>query len=103
MADFLLSDAANARLDEIWRYTVDNWGDEQAERYIRQLFTCFERIAVRDVVWRPIPAEFGVKGFWYRCESHYIYWRKLADGRVGIVTVLHKRMHQVARFREAQG
>lgn len=38
-------------------------------------------------------AEFGVDGFYCRQEHHYIYWRLLSDGVVGIVTVFHERMH----------
>ena len=31
---------------------------------------------------------------------HFIYWKTLSDGAVGIVTVLHERMHRVERFQE---
>lgn len=71
--------------------------------YIRGLFTCFERIAAREFVSRAIPAEFGVDGFYCRYERHYVYWRRLNDGAVGIVTILHERMHQLDRFREDDG
>jgi toxin ParE1/3/4 len=47
-----------------------------------------------------VPAEFGVEGFYTRCGHHYFYWRILSGGAVGIVTVLHERMHQMSRFRE---
>jgi hypothetical protein len=60
----------------------------------------FDRIAGRETPWRVIPAEFGVDGFFGRHEHHYVYWRVLSDGSVGIVTVLHERMHQMDRFRE---
>lgn len=51
-------------------------------------------------MWRAIPAEFGVDGYYCRFEHHYIYWRILPDGAVGIVTILHERMHQMDRFRD---
>ncbi|TNE34256.1 MAG: type II toxin-antitoxin system RelE/ParE family toxin [Alphaproteobacteria bacterium] len=100
MAAFRVQDRAGRRLDEIYVYTRDNWGEEQAARYIRGLFERFDEIAARKVPWRPVPAEFGVDGFYCRYEHHYIYWRVLSDGTVGIVTVLHERMHQLDRFRE---
>ncbi|HWL47685.1 MAG TPA: type II toxin-antitoxin system RelE/ParE family toxin, partial [Sphingomonadaceae bacterium] len=81
-------------------YTRDTWGEEQAVHYIRGLFERFGAIAARKVPWRPVPAEFGVDGFYSRYEYHYIYWGLLSDGGVGIVTVLHERMHQIDRFRE---
>lgn len=100
MSVFRVSAVAGQRLDEIFAYTRETWGQDQAETYVRNLFACFERIASRHLVWRAIPAEFGVQGFYARCEHHYVYWRTLSDGAVGIVTVLHERMHQMSRFRE---
>ncbi|RIV87035.1 type II toxin-antitoxin system RelE/ParE family toxin [Aurantiacibacter xanthus] len=100
MAVFRVQDRAGRRLDEIYVYTRDTWGEEQAARYIRGLFERFEEIAARNIRWRPVPAEFGVDGFYCRYEHHYIYWRVLSDDTVGIVTVLHERMHQIDRFRE---
>lgn len=99
MATFRVSAVAGQRIDEIFAYTARTWGETQAEAYVQGLFACFARIAERDVVWRAVPAEFGVDGFYARHEHHYVYWRILADGAVGIVTVLHERMHQLDRFR----
>lgn len=100
MAGFRVQDRAGRRLDDIYVYTRDTWGEEQAARYIQSLFERFDEIASRKIPWRTIPAEFEVDGFYCRHERHYIYWRLLSDGAVGIVTVLHERMHQLERFRE---
>lgn len=100
MAGFRVQDRAGRRLDEIYIYTRDTWGDEQATHYIRGLFARFEAIAALKVAWRAILADFGVDGYYCRHGHHYIYWRLLSDGAVGIVTVLHERMHQLDRFRE---
>jgi toxin ParE1/3/4 len=91
MTSFKVQEGAARRLDQI--YT-------QAEHYIRGLFERFEAIAARRFAWRPIPVEFGVDGFVCRYERHFIYWKRVNDGDVGIVTVLHERMHQLDRFRE---
>lgn len=103
MAVVLIQEAASLRLDDIYRYTRDQWGDEQADRYITGLFAAFERIVTHGVNSKPIPAEFGVVGFFFRYERHFVYWRKLDDGDIGIVTILHERMHQIGRFREDFG
>ena len=52
---------------------------------------------------RPIPAKFGVDGYFYRYQKHFVYWKRLADGDIGIVTILHQRMHQIERFRDDFG
>jgi toxin ParE1/3/4 len=67
------------------------------------LFDRFEAIAARRFPWRAIPAEFGVDGYVCRYEKHFIYWKLLTDGSVGIVTVLHERMHQIERLRTDLG
>jgi len=94
-----IQEAASWRLDEIYRYTRERWGEPQAERYITGLFEAFDRIESHGVASRPIPAEFGVPGFFFRYERHFVYWRRLSNGDIGIVTILHERMHQIERLR----
>jgi toxin ParE1/3/4 len=96
-------EAAGRRLDEIYRYTRDHWGEAQAERYVTGLFSAFEQIENHAVLSRPIPAEYGVEGFYFRYESHIIYWRRLPLGDIGIASILHLRMHQIGRLREDFG
>lgn len=100
MSSFRILDRADHRLDEIYAYTRDTWGEAQADTYIRGLFERFEAIAAHSFPWRTIPAGLGVDGFVCRYEKHFIYWKLLGDGSVGIVTILHERMHQIERFRE---
>ena len=98
-----VQEAASHRLDEIYRYTRERWGDEQADRYITGLFEAFERIETHRIMSRPVPAAFGVEGYMFRYNQHFVYWRRLLDGDIGIVTILHERMHQIDRFREDFG
>lgn len=98
-----IQDAASHRLDDIYRYTRGRWGDDQAEKYITGLFEAFNRIAAHRGGSKPVPAEFGVEGFFFRYEHHFVYWRHLSNGDIGIVTILHERMHQIDRFRDDFG
>jgi len=100
MKEIRVQQAAALHIDEIYRYTSQRWGEVQAEAYIRGLFETFEIIAAGNAVSRPVPAEFGVSGYFLRYRRHFIYWKNLSDGAVGIVAVLHERMHQMDRFRE---
>jgi toxin ParE1/3/4 len=95
--------AASHRLDDIYVYRRGRGGKKQADRYIKGLFEAFDKIERHGIVSRPIPAEFGVDGFLFRYEHHIVYWRRLSNGDIGIVTILHERMHQIDRFREAFG
>ena len=103
MAAVRIQEAASHRLDEIYCYTRNRWGTEQADRYITGLFQAFERIESHGVVSKPVPADFRVEGYFFRYEQHVVYWRKLSNGDIGIVTILHEQMHQIDRFREDFG
>ena len=100
MIPYRVQKAAGRRIDDIYIYTRDTWGEDQAQRYVRGLFERFDEIAAHRVAWRDVPKNLGVDGFYCRYEHHYIYWRVLSDGILGIVTVLHERMHQIDRFRD---
>lgn len=103
MARVRVQEAASYRLDEIYRYTRDHWGTRQADRYITGLFEAFGHIESHGVASKPVPAAFGVEGYFFRYERHFVYWRRLSNGDIGIVTILHERMHQIDRFREDFG
>ena len=103
MARFLVQNAASHRIDEIFRYTLDQWGAEQAEKYIVGLFDAFAKVESHEVLSRPIPAVFGVDGFFFRYKKHFVYWRYLSNGDIGIVTILHQSMHQIERLKDDFG
>lgn len=103
MFKVLSQEAASWRLDEIYRYTRDRWGTDQGGRYLTGLFEAFDGIDTHRTSSRPIPAEFGVEGYVFRYERHFVYWRRLSNGDIGIVTLLHERMHQLDCFRDDFG
>lgn len=92
MASYQVLNTASYRIDEIYLYSWDQWGEAQAKRYIQGLFDCFEKIAKREVLWKVIPAEYEVSGYYTHYEKHFVYWRELSDGSVGIATILHQSM-----------
>ena len=103
MTTYLLGPHANNQLDEIYEYTAATWGEDQAGRYIETLFAYFRDVASKNVTWRSVPAEFEVAGHFGKCEHHFIYWKVLKSGDVGIVAVLHERMHQIERIQDLFG
>lgn len=103
MSDYYLEPAADRQLDDIYEYTYSNWGADQADRYINGLFARFHAIAVREALWRRIPAEYDVDGYFCRHERHLIYWVQRSDEEIGIVAILHESMEFKDRLREALG
>ena len=95
---FKVENSASFRLDEIYQYTLREWGENQAKEYIKGLFDVFEKIVKNQALSHPIPAEFNVDGFYVKYKKHFVYWKILQNGEVGIVTILHERMHQIKQF-----
>lgn len=95
--------AALLRLDEIYIYTRDTWGEEQAQRYADGLFDAIDGLLDGTTRSRPIAAEFRVRGFCFRYQRHFVYWQQLSNGDIGIVSILHEQMHQLRRLREDSG
>ena len=80
-----------ADLGEIWDYTANTWGADQADRYIRAIVTAFEGIADGSVRGRS--AETQRPG--YRSAhagSHVLFYRTGADRGIEIIRILHARM-----------
>jgi len=95
-----IQNSASLRIDEIYRYTRKNWSEKQAKVYITNLFEAFNKIENNLVVSYPIPADFGINGFYFRYEKHFVYWKYLENKDIGIVTILHERMHQIKQFQK---
>ena len=100
MTPVRVQETAAVRIDEIYRNGRERWGEAQADAYITGMFEAFQGITTGAVASRPIPVEFRVSGYVFRYRRHFVYWKTLGDGAIGIVTVLHERMHQIGRFLE---
>lgn len=44
MAEYIVRPRAQIDLEDIWRYTLDNWGEAQADRYLGELFAAFREL-----------------------------------------------------------
>lgn len=95
--------AANHRLDEIWHYSVEQWDEVQAEKYLRGLFQAVEGVSARRFLWKPVQ-EAGFAGvFYFRYERHFIFFRELGGGDLGVLTILSDRMDLPRRLLEDGG
>ena len=101
MSSWSLSKGAKAALVDIYEYTHAKWGQKQADRYLSGAFGCFRKISERKTLWRPMPDEFEITGFFTRYRQHYIYWKQFPDGGIGIVAILHVSMMQGERLTKA--
>lgn len=88
---------ADVAQDHIWRYTLDVWGEDQAEKYIIGLHLHLTRLASSKLIWRRLPAAFrAIEGehekiFISRYDHHLVFFKELSDGDIGILALLHEK------------
>jgi len=88
---YLLSPAAQADLEEIWDYTHERWGVDQAEEYLRELQRAIERAAANPRIGRACD-EIRPGYRKLAAGSHTLFYRVTAAGVIDVVRVLHQRM-----------
>ena len=98
MAKYRFFHTADKRQDEIWDYTLENWGEKQAEKYIIELHEHLAKLSSNKLLWRTLPGNLAVPDdldihvYFSHYRHHYIFFRELSDGHIGIMTILHNSM-----------
>ncbi|MEY8013771.1 type II toxin-antitoxin system RelE/ParE family toxin [Mycobacterium servetii] len=88
---YLLSPAAQADLEQIWDYTYDRWGVDQAEDYLRELQHAINRIAANPRIGRACD-EIRPGYRKLAAGSHTLFYRVTAGNVIDVVRILHQRM-----------
>mgnify|MGYP006288324153 CR=1 FL=1 len=90
MSRVILSPRAKLDLSEIWDYTVSQWGGDQAEKYVRELWSAMENAAsdpTKSVDIGDVRRDYRKS----RGGSHVIFFKFTDDG-IDVVRILHQRM-----------
>jgi len=88
---YRISKQAIVDLNDIWVYTFHKWSKEQADRYYALIIGEIEFIADNFLIGKS--AEQTRKNYRYsKIKSHLIFYRKVENGIVQIVRILHQRM-----------
>lgn len=96
MSAVILSPGAKLDLGEIWDYTLAQWGIDQAEKYVRDLWSAMEQAASDPA--NSVDVGDVRKGYRkVRSGSHVIFF-KVTDAGIDVVRILHKRMDFDRRF-----
>lgn len=90
MSKVVLSPKAKTDLSHIWDYTLAEWGIDQAEKYVRELWEVIQSKALDSSLSTNISDVR--KG--YRkilSGSHVIFFKLIADG-IDVIRILHQRL-----------
>ena len=90
MSEWTLRPAAAHDLDEIWNYTFNTWGLDQAEAYIEAMRIIFGRAAGSPSLGQPVgwPGKGQLR---VKSGSHIIVYVRTPGG-IDVVRILHQRM-----------
>lgn len=96
MAEYLFYPPADKAQDKIWNYTVERWGQQQAERYIQGLHQHLQELADKKIFWRQlpnsliVPPDLELQAYFSRYEHHYVFFRQFSKNRIGVLSILHE-------------
>ena len=87
---YRLSPAAEADLENIWDFTVQQWDRDQAERYVRAIQERLLGVAEGRV---PARSAEAIRAGYLKCAagSHMIYFRR-EDDEIVVIRILHQAM-----------
>lgn len=91
MTSAILTERAEADLQDIHAYTRERWGETQAETYLRQLFAVSAELANGQRKGRSI-AHVRPGLFLYNARPHILFFEWTDTGNIRIIRVLHERM-----------
>ena len=96
---------ADEKLVEIWLDGYHQWNEQQADKYIDELYDLLETIA-SDLSYptiKPIPNHVLPDIMYIHYNRHYVFFREAApylEETIQILTILHDRMDIPARLKE---
>ena len=99
MANYKLTNRAVEDLTGIWKYTVDQWSEKQADKYYNMLLSNCQEIADNPKLGKSYeviaPNLFGL-----RASRHIIFYRRSFENTIEITRILHERMDLENRLKE---
>lgn len=88
MKVLLFSPAARTDIDAIWDYSAEQWGMDQADRYIDEIHDACRALASGAKRGRDADIRPGYRKL--TTGSHILYFRE-SDDRIDIIRILHAK------------
>ena len=94
---------ADEQQTDIWLYTYQQWGDQQADQYIDGLHEKLSKISHDPSLLRDLPSGIDDKVKFFHYGRHYVFLRKTAGTqteKIQVLTILHDSMDIPVRLQE---
>jgi toxin ParE1/3/4 len=94
---------ADEQQTDIWLYTHQHWGPQQADQYIDGLHEKLIKIAEDFSLVKNLPSEINPQIKFFHYGRHYIFLRKVEAGhyqeKFQVLTLLHDNMDIPSKLR----
>lgn len=85
---YALRELARADLEAIWVYTVEQWGIEQAERYLLGFFRCFDDLAANPRLGRERDdVKVGYRSF---PQGRHVVFYVIPPAGIEVIGIVHQ-------------
>ena len=88
--NYFLTPNAKSDLQEIWIYTLETWGQSQADDYIFEFFNRFEWLANQPLLGKN-RQEISL-GYYSFLQAEHIIFYEISDNGIAIIGILHQSM-----------
>jgi len=96
IAGYSLRQQAQDDLESIWLYSYQEWGSEQADKYIRSLLSRFTWLSENPQLGKQ-RAEIKPDYYCFPEGMHLIFYKITQDG-IDIIGIPHQSMDFIAHF-----
>ncbi|MBL8703758.1 MAG: type II toxin-antitoxin system RelE/ParE family toxin [Rhodospirillales bacterium] len=96
MRSVVFAPLAEADLEEIWRFSVDQWGEKQADAYISTIVAAAGSIAEHPQ--RGVACDHIRAGYRKASAGAHVLLYRVVAAQIEIIRVLHRRMDWESRL-----
>ena len=98
-ASYEISKAAEKDWRGIVRYTLDNFGKRQVQKYTKSLLKCLDDLTNGVGQHKKIDVS-GYQVLIKRCQKHYIFALNQPDNPLLVIAILHEQMDLIRRLKD---
>lgn len=91
MANVVLRKEAIDDLTDIWEYTLQEWSENQADKYFETI-----KLACKEIGQNPnigkVYSEISKNLLGIKSGKHIIFYHKISEDEIEVIRILHERM-----------
>jgi toxin ParE1/3/4 len=99
MAGYKFTNQAVDDLTQIWKYTCNEWSENQADIYYQMLIENCNELAYNPDSGKKY-SEVTENLFGFRAGRHIIFYRRMERDEIEITRILHEQMDLRSRLKE---